>query len=221
MRVKICGVTNVTDARAAAEAGADFVGLIRAASPRHVSLETARAIAAALPPKVRPVLLFRDAAVSEIVAVVERTGVEWVQLHGREPVADVHRLAARLPDLRLIKAWEVHSAESAELAAYLAEARAADLRLDVLILDAPKGGPHPGFAALAALAKAVTLRPPEVWCAGGLTPENVAAVCAAGLFDGVDVASGVERTPGRKDAVRMARFVAAARAGHGLRDAGP
>jgi len=220
MRVKICGVTNVTDARAAADAGADFVGLILAASPRQVSLETARAIAAALPPKARPVLLFRDAPTSEIVAAVERTGVEWVQLHGREPVADVQQLAVRLPDLRLIKAWEVRSAEPAELAAYLAQARAADLRLDALILDAPKGGPHPGVAALATLARAVRLRPPEVWCAGGLTPENVAAVCAAGPFDGVDVAGGVERAPGQKDAVRMARFVTAARAADGRRDAG-
>ncbi len=244
MRVKICGVTNVADARAAAEAGADFIGLIRAASPRQVSVETARAIAAALPPRACGVLVFRDAPVSEVVAAVEQTGVRWVQLHGREPVADLRRLKAERPDVQLIKAWELHTAQAvprvgntpdaggttpaahaaaetaeetalgaaaAELAEYLAAARAAAVPLAVLILDAPKGGPHPGFAALAALARTVTERPPEVWCAGGLTPENVAAACAAGPFDGVDVAGGVERAPGHKDAARVARFVAAVR----------
>ena len=212
MRVKICGITRPEDAREAAHCGADFIGLIRAPSARRVTVATARQVIAALPEHVQPVLLFRDAPLDEVTAAVDATGGDWVQLHGREPVAYLAELAARRPALRLIRAWEV-TAEQADddLAAYLQQAGAVNLRIDVVILDAPKGGAHPGYERLARISRRCRQRPPEIWCAGGLTPKNVAAAIAQGRYDGVDVASGVESSPGIKDHAALRAFIETAR----------
>jgi phosphoribosylanthranilate isomerase len=212
MFVKICGITTLGDAQAAAAAGADFVGLIRAASPRQVTLEVARAIAESLPPHTRPVLLYRDAPVAEVVAGVGATGINCVQLHGAEFVTYVEDLLGRCADLRLIKAWEVRGPDAADgLCAYLAAARRADLALEAVILDTPKGEPHPGFACLGEVAHRCRHAETRIFCAGGVTPENVRAALACGPFDGVDVARGVESRPGVKDHAVLRRFVEQAR----------
>jgi phosphoribosylanthranilate isomerase len=210
MQLKFCGITSERDALAAAEAGADFVGLILAPSPRQIDPVRARRIMDRLPPETQPVLLFKDAPLAEMVAALERTRCEWVQLHGEEPVEALRGLRLHNPNLRLVKAWTVRGPVAAEaLLSYLAEVQAADIQLDVVLLDAPKGGPHPGYEALGEVSRRLTERPPEVWCAGSLTADNVADALAAGRYDGVDVASGVELAPGRKDAAEMRRFAAA------------
>lgn len=220
MQVKICGMTNGTDALAAAQCGADFVGLILAASPRRVTIEMAPSVLAVLPPATQPVLVFRDAPLDEVLAAMDVLGCRWVQLHGREPVEYVAEIAQRRPAIRVIKAWEVTSAESGEdLADYLSRLVAGRGRLAVVLLDAPKGGPHPGFATLAGVASRCRAElsterlhggravQPEIWCAGALTPGNVATVVASGLYTGVDVSSGVELTPGRKDHAAVRKFI--------------
>lgn len=207
MQLKICGITNEDDARVAAEAGADFIGLIRAVSPRQVSLDTARQIVATLPPSTTPVLLFRNAPLDEIVAGVDATGCRWVQLHGDESVSLLRELCDRVANVQIIKAWTVTMpVDAAAVRAYVDEAERRGVSLAVLLLDAPKGGPHPGYEAIAELARVIDRRPPKVWCAGGLTAENIAAALALGDYDGVDVASGVEASPGRKDADKVRRF---------------
>lgn len=212
MHVKICGITNPDDALAAARAGADFVGLILAPSARQVTIDAAQAVVAALPATVTPVLVFRGAPLDEVCAALEVTGAGWVQLHGAEPVTYLAQLQRRRPAVRLIKAWEVPSGgtieQSAdELVRYVREALDAGVDLAVALLDAPKGGPHPGYERLGACGARCRALPVRVWCAGGLTPDNVAAALACGPFDGADVAGGVELRPGVKDHAAVQRFV--------------
>ena len=212
MRVKICGITNVDDARAAARAGADFIGLIRAPSVRQVSVERVRQIIAVLPTTTQPVLLFRDAPVEDVLAALEDTGCTWVQLHGREPVSYLHELLTRRPPTRLIRAWEVAGARAgAELTEYLRQAGERAVSIDMVILDAPKGGPHPGYDCLGDVSRQMPESPPEIWCAGGLTPANLTAAVAGGRYAGVDVASGIEARPGQKDHTALRQFIATAK----------
>ncbi|MBK9120976.1 MAG: phosphoribosylanthranilate isomerase [Phycisphaerales bacterium] len=215
MEVKICGLTTAEDVRFAVECGADCIGLILAASPRRVTVAAARELVGVAGAE-RAVLLFRNAPVDEVVVALAETRARWVQFHGSEPVSVLAAVAAAQPGVRLIRAWEVSANEGvaetdAGLRAYLDEARSANVAIEVVIVDVQKGGVHPGYPLLAEVARRVAVRPPRVWCAGGLTPENVSAVAKLGGFDGVDVASGVEAAPGRKDAARVAAFVRAAR----------
>lgn len=197
----------------AAQCGADFVGLILAPSPRQVTVDTARLVVASLPPVTQPVLVFRDAPPGDVIGAVTATGCTWVQLHGRESAAYLSELAAHRPDLRLIKAWEVIGPDSGlRLAELRMQLRTRAVRVEAYLLDAPKGGPHPGYEMLGQVSASCPARPPEVWCAGGLTPENVATAVAAGSYDCVDVASGVESRPGVKDRDAIESFIRAARA---------
>ena len=208
MIVKVCGITRAEDAAAVARLGADFVGLIRAASARQVGLDCARQIAAELPGATKPVLLFRDAPFDEIIAAVEDTGVRYVQLHGAEPVSYVCDLLRRCPNLRLLRAWEVFDPSAAtQLREYLETAAAAGVRFHAVILDAPKGGPHPGYECLGDVSRQCHDLAAGVWCAGGLTPENVSEAVRAGQYEGVDVARGVEHGPGVKDHAALERFI--------------
>jgi phosphoribosylanthranilate isomerase len=212
MHVKICGITNTEDALAAARTGAEFVGLILTGSPRQVDLDTARRIAGVLPQSTSAVLVFRNAPLAEVADAVTACRCGWVQLHGREPVSYVHELLKQRPRLRIIRAWEIDGAAAGtELSEYACMAREAGVRVDVYLLDAPKGGAHPGFERLGDIALQFVERPPEIWCAGGLTALNVATAVGAGHYEGVDVASGVETQPGRKDLNALQRFVTTAR----------
>jgi phosphoribosylanthranilate isomerase len=213
MHIKICGITNAADAEWAARHGADFLGLILANSPRRLTLKAAHDILAALPSGPQPVLLFRDAPLEEVLTAVTHTGCRWVQLHGRESVAYLQQLRATRRDLHLIKAWEVADpAAGPALTQYLHHVCERGVTPDVILLDAPKGGPHPGYDVLAEVAAQVTRRPPAVWLAGGLNPGNVCAAAQTGQYDGVDVASGVERRPGLKDPDAVRQFIEEVRA---------
>lgn len=219
MQVKVCGITNVDDALAAAAAGADFVGLVLAASVRQVGPAQAREIVAALPGgRPEPVLVFRDAPAMQIAHALDQAGARWAQLHGDEPPSLVAELRRLVPEVRVIKAFELGpSLPEAAIREFLESARRENVVVDVLLLDRPKSAaaadPSPFHRIMAHAASTVLRRPPAVWCAGGLTPVNVAEVVAGGVFDGVDVAGGVERAPGRKDHAAIRAFVAAARAG--------
>ncbi len=224
MRVKICGITNPDDALAAARYGADFVGLILAPSARRVTVRVATQLVDVLPPETQPVLVFRDAPMDELLAALNDTGCEWVQLHGREPPPYLKELETRCPQARVIKGWEVSGPSAGdELISYLRQVGNEGARIEVVILDVPKDGPHPGYQCLAEVSRrcvgqvgtshrqAAPGEQPRIWCAGGLTPENLATVVAAGCYDGVDVAGGVESRPGVKDHDAMRRFIEAAK----------
>ena len=195
MFLKICGLTNAGDATHAAAAGATALGVIFAqSSPRCVSADTARDIVEAVPAQVPVVGVFVNAPLEEIVAVVAHTGIRVVQLHGDEP--EQYAAALKMPLLR---------------------AAGVDVELDswptaTLLLDATSGAQRGGTGQRVDWEKAAGLASRrKTVLAGGLTPDNVAEAIAAVRPFGVDVSSGVEASPGRKDRDKVSRFLENAR----------
>jgi phosphoribosylanthranilate isomerase len=197
--VKICGITTPEDARLAADAGADAIGLVFAKSPRRVEPERAADILAALPPYVDPVALFVNETAARIRSLCRRLGVRTVQLHGDEPP----ELALALDEFCVVKA--VHVATEADLAA-MADYPAAAFLLDTKVAGL-RGGTGKTFDwQIAAQAQG------RIILAGGLDPGNVAEAVRTARPYGVDVSSGVEREPGRKAPEKVRAFVRNARA---------
>jgi len=201
VKVKICGITSATDALMAASAGADAVGLnFYQASPRYIDPDRALAIRLALPPFVSAVGIFVDEEVDRVREIVDHCRLDYAQLHGHESP----RTVATLKGCRIIKAIRIRTEEDLrELERYRVDA----FLLDTYVKGAP-GGTGQTFdwdVARAAANRA------KVILAGGLTPDNVAAAVAAGRPYGVDVASGVESEPGKKDRKLVNRFVRAAK----------
>ena len=200
LRVKICGITRVEDALAAAELGADALGFnLWPGSRRHVSAEAARQIVDRLPPFVTPVGVFVNQPPAEVLHLAAMAGVMVVQLHGDEEPRDC---AGHV--LPVIKAFRVAGAE--DLHPIPRYVRAAAVLLD----SRSEGFGGSGRAFDWELARRAPGRRPVI-LAGGLTAENVAEAVRAVRPWAVDVASGVESSPGVKDRERMARFLRAAK----------
>jgi phosphoribosylanthranilate isomerase len=204
--VKICGVRTLADARAAADAGADYIGLnFHPASPRRVDPAVARDIVAALP-GVTFVGVFVDLARDTVRAIARDVGLQALQFHGDESPDD----CAGWPYVT-IKALRVQPGEDPT-------PRAARYATDHLLLDAfvpgtPGGTGTPlDLADITRLARLGDLPRERLFVAGGLTPERVAGVVAAVRPFAVDVASGVERTPGVKDHGKIEEFIRRAKA---------
>jgi len=201
VEVKICGLTTVADALRCVEAGADAIGLnFSPGSPRHVDVPSARAIVRATEDRAAMVGVFVDFTLEQIREILVATGIEWAQLHGKEPPELV---AALLPTA--YKAIGVRDRGAIELGrSYPGE----QLLLDASVPGMP-GGTGRTFdwdiAAEVARERKLTL-------AGGLTPANVADAVRAVRPFRVDVASGVESAPGRKDPDLVQRFVERAKA---------
>jgi phosphoribosylanthranilate isomerase len=201
--IKICGVTTPEDARFAAAAGADAVGInLWPRSKRYADDAAARAVVAALPPGVLKVGVFVNAPAAEVAARVASLGLDRAQLHGDETPAEF----AGVPAQQLIRVVRVRDEESFGAV----EGWNAPLYLYDALVDGFGGA---GVTAPWRLIAKLARRP--FLLAGGLTPENVADAIAATRPDGVDVASGVESAPGRKDPERVRRFIEAARAAAG------
>jgi len=212
-RIKICGVTTASDAAAVAAAGADAVGLnFCPTSPRAIDLATAREIVAALPPGVTKVGVFVDTPLEEVQTTAEALGLDLLQLHGDEPPECLAALAPR----RVMKAFRLGAEGLPAVLAYLAACRRLDALPEAVLLDAYVPGQHGGSGKTAdwpaAAEYAARNDAPPLVLAGGLTPENVAAAIQAVRPAAVDTASGVESSPGVKDAVRVAAFIEATRA---------
>lgn len=191
-RVKICGITNVADALAAAEAGADALGFVFASSPRRVAPETVREIVRHLPEFVTTVGVFFDAPTDEIATVAADSGISIAQLHGSESVEHCDQL-----HMRVIKRIRVEAGDSR---ARVMERIAPYARFTIL-LD-PGGGEGKSFNWN--LARGLSKR---LIVAGGLTPENVGQAIRVARPYAVDVSSGVESSAGRKDATKMKAFL--------------
>ncbi len=198
MIIKICGITRAEDAEAAVRHGATAVGFVFwPKSPRYVAPEAARAIIERLPPHVLRVGVFVDARLDEARRQVATSGVNVAQLHGQE----LPEYAAAL-ECSVWKAMDVDGCTSDE-----------QWTPDVpILLDAidPVARGGTGLRVDWTRASACARRR-RVILAGGLTPENVQAAVDAVHPGGVDVSSGVERTPGIKDEAKIERFIGAAR----------
>lgn len=202
MRVKICGITRPQDALATEAAGADAIGLNFApTSKRRVSLEHAEAIVAPLGPFIARVGIFVDAPQAQVLEITERLRLSAVQLHGAE---DADYAAALRPAVQVIKA--VRFVPGLEPAAFR------DFPADALLLDGVAPGSGEAFAWEVATA---WVGLPHLILAGGLTPETVAAGIRTFRPYCVDVASGVEASPGIKDPLKLQDFVSAAKATSG------
>lgn len=200
--VKICGITNTGDARVAAEAGADAVGLIFAESPRRVGIEGARRISIALPENIIRVGVFVDEEPAEVLRISRKVGLDLAQLHGDETPDTV--TAVRESGVKVMKALRVRDAASIEaLDGYEA---------DLFLLDAYSEKARGGTGERFDWRVAKSLRGRDnIVVSGGLGPENVRE--AVEFFEpyGVDASSSLEDEPGRKNGERVRRFVLAAR----------
>lgn len=199
MFVKICGTTNEEDALLSVAMGADALGFIFAPSPRQIQAGLVEDIVKRIPPEILTVGVFRNEPVDRVIEVVLKSGVRAVQLHGRETADDVRLIKSRLP-LAVIKAFSAGSAEVRSADRYGA---------DAVLLDAPSPGSGQVFDWR--LAEGVPDRV-RLMLAGGLDPDNVADAIEAVHPWGVDVASGVEATPGRKDPRKLREFIKRAKA---------
>lgn len=200
VRVKICGVTSVEDARLAVAAGADAVGLVFADSPRRVQPDVAAQILPLLGPFVTPVALFVDAPLEDVLLLTARLGVSTVQLQGHESPEYIDRLRP----LSVIKAFHVSSVcDLANLDNFSVSAFLLDSRV-----PGKAGGSGVSFDWSLAVPVAESKR---VILAGGLNPDNVAAAIRQVHPYAVDVTTGVEAVPGRKDPDKLRAFIARAK----------
>ena len=202
VKVKVCGITNPEDARTAAEAGADAIGLVFAESPRKVSIEEAQEIAAALPEDVMKVGVFVNAGPDEVLRVAREVGLDLAQLHGDEGPEVVTTI--RGDGVKVLKALRVR--DEASLAAM--DEYGADLFLLDAYSEKARGGTGTRFDW--ALAKSLKRRG-NIVVSGGLGPENVREAISFFAPWGVDASSSLESAPGKKDAERVRRFVSAAK----------
>lgn len=199
-KVKICGITNIDDALHAADCGADALGFVFFdKSPRCVSPEQARGIIAELPPFVAAVGLFVNEQPQRILEIAESCAIDVLQLHGDETPQD-----CLLSPHRVVKALRIKDESSlAPLGDYAVSA----LLLDAWVAGAYGGTGHVSNWELAAKA-AETHR---IILAGGLNPDNVSKAVRAVRPYGVDVSSGVEDSPGRKNHEKVEAFIRAAK----------
>ncbi|GIV85948.1 MAG: N-(5'-phosphoribosyl)anthranilate isomerase [Candidatus Roseilinea sp.] len=209
--VKICGITNLDDALCAMDAGADLLGFVfYSKSPRAVTLDLARAIIADIQARApqasraRYVGVFVNESPARISQVMEVAGLDYAQLSGDESPTDLAAIGRRA--YKAVRGWDASSA------AFIPTG-ATDGFLPDLLLDAhhPTHYGGTGQRADASLALSLAQRY-RLLLAGGLTPDNVAEVIRTVRPWGVDVASGVEASPGKKDHAKVRAFVAAAKA---------
>jgi phosphoribosylanthranilate isomerase len=215
-RIKICGLTSPADAIATVAGGADAVGLnFYPGSKRCVSLTRAAEICSVLPAGVVKVGVFVNAPAGDVVATFDRLGLDLIQLHGDEPPDYVVALDNR----PFIRAFRVGPQGGAPAIAWLDACRAVGRQPSAILIDSHQAGAYGGTGATAdwhaaralAAGQDIVQRPlPALVLAGGLTPINVADAIHAVRPAAVDTASGVETSPGRKDAGLVAAFVRAA-----------
>jgi phosphoribosylanthranilate isomerase len=207
MFVKICGMTTEDDALLAVAMGADAVGFIFAPSPRQIAPQQVYDITRRLPPEILTVGVFRDEHPDRVVDIVHRAGLKAAQLHGHETREMVAEVASKVR-------WVIKA-----VVAGGPDARNADkLPTDLVHVEgsSPGSGQVFDWTLIDELPEG-----PRYILAGGLTPENVANAVQRALPWGVDVSTGVERSPGRKDPLKVKAFIERARAAAPAHHLGP
>jgi phosphoribosylanthranilate isomerase len=213
--VKICGTTSLADAQMSVAAGADALGFIFAASPRHIDAEAAAEIVKAVSGEVETIGVFVNEPPSRVAEIASRVGLSGVQLQGDEPAEKLTDFRRELGQLKIIKALSGNNLRQDDdlvLEKYLGARNS----LDAMLLDSgsaeQRGGTGVPFdwESVQPTASRIREQMPLI-IAGGLNAGNVAQ--ALDLFQpwGVDVVSGVESAPGRKDEGKLRDFMAAVR----------
>ena len=221
MRVKICGITNLDDARMCVDAGADALGFIFVENtPRFVTPDQVAPIVRGLPPFVTPVGVFWDHSAGHVKAIAEACGLRALQFHGDESPEDLEGYA--LPVIKTVKLppastidGKVEYRVSELLKAFMVHTTASAVLLDSAARWSEGEARDPlEWTMAASIVAQLSVRPtlPRVILSAGLTPETVARAISVVKPYAVDVNSGVEATPGRKDPAKVRRFIAAARA---------
>ena len=197
MFVKICGITSEEDALLAVAMGADALGFVFAPSSRQMTVSKVYDIARRLPPEVLTVGVFRDETPQRVVDTVFRAGLKAAQLHGRETAEQVAEVASSLR--WVIKAFSAGTPAARQANRY---------NTDLVLVDASTPGSGELFDW--SLMDEIPVGP-RVILAGGLNPDNVARAVRTVEPWGVDVSTGVEASPGRKDPTKVRQFIAEAR----------
>jgi phosphoribosylanthranilate isomerase len=197
MFIKICGITNEDDALLATALDADALGFVFAPSSRQVDVETVRDIVRRLPREMHTIGVFRNERPERIIEIVGRAGLRGVQLHGAEPASEVRWIRERVQFvIQAFAAGDPALRDAGKSAA------------DIILVDSPDPGSGRVFDWR--LAEGAP-RGKRILLAGGLTADNVGDAIRLVRPFGVDVSSGVEAKPGRKDPGKLRRFVVAAR----------
>ncbi|MDG1411568.1 MAG: phosphoribosylanthranilate isomerase [Acidimicrobiales bacterium] len=199
MFIKICGITREEDALLAVALGADALGFIFAPSKRQVAIDRVRDITRRLPPEILTLGVFRDELPDRVVNIVHRTGLGGAQLHGHETAEQTREVRSRVP--LVVKAFAAGHPGLSALDNYGA---------DMVLVDSAT--PGSGHVFDWSLAEDAPRSGHRVLLAGGLSPDNVADAIHRVRPWGVDVSTGVEQTPGVKDAVKLRAFIENARA---------
>jgi phosphoribosylanthranilate isomerase len=201
VQVKICGITSVGDTEEAVEAGANALGfMFYPGSPRLVSLEVAQTIERRLPPYIIRVGVFADPAPEEVISAMHTCGLNLLQFHGRETPEFCRQFG-----IMTMKAFRIKDAQSLRDIPYY--------QTDAILLDSHVAGKAGGTGETFNWELAVEAKQfgKPIFLAGGLTPENAAEAVRTVQPFAVDVSSGVEQSPGKKDAKKMRDFIAAVR----------
>ena len=197
MVVKICGITNLEDAIIAADLGADMLGFIFAkGSPRTISGYEAGKIIEKLLPVITPVGVFVDSPLKEVQSIIEQSGIKCVQFHGNESPSYCKNI-----NVPVIKAFRVNKDFRAEI---LSEYSVQAYLLDTYVHGTAGGTGKTFDWSIAVKAKAYG----KLILAGGLTPENAADAISKVHPNGIDISSGVESAPGKKDRQKLTRLFA-------------
>jgi phosphoribosylanthranilate isomerase len=203
MRIKICGICQPDQGVAIAELGIKTLGFICVpSSPRYVTVKKARQILEKLPPGIQTIGVFADASLETIEQVVLETDFTGIQLHGNETTEFCQQVKQALPNREIIKALRIQSAES------LQKAIAYYPVIDALLLDAYHPQQLGGTGQTLPWESLKKFKPSCPWLlAGGLNPENVLTALSYLQPDGIDLSSGVERSPGNKDLDKVSQLI--------------
>jgi phosphoribosylanthranilate isomerase len=200
-KVKICGITSVDDAQVAVDAGADLIGLIfYPPSPRYVTPQQAQAIVARVPAHIETVAVFANENMQTVMRIAQESGVQIVQLHGTESPAMCQQVTQRV-----IKTFRLTAQVQPEMMA--------QYTVEAFLIEGFHADYYGGGGAQADWPRAAQLHPyGRIILAGGLTPTNVQEAIRTVQPYAVDVCSGVEATPGKKDWDKVRTFVQRAKA---------
>lgn len=204
MRVKICGITQPQQSLAIANLGATALGFICVqTSPRYVNIEQIRAAVSQLPDNIDKIGVFANSSILQISEVVQASNLTGVQLHGDETPEFCYQLRQILPNIEIIKALRVRNLQQLETTANYID------YVDTLLLDAYHPQQLGGTGKTLDWEMLQAYKPSRPWfLAGGLTPDNILTALNQIHPNGIDLSSGVERSPGDKDLDKVALLFA-------------